>query len=62
MTFTDGQLNMAPNGISILDSNIFYGTGNAPFGRPFDHEYFIHSSLAVWHELDVAGGLDVWTE
>ena len=30
-----------------------------PFGHTIDHEKVKHTNLAVWHEMDVAGGEDV---
>lgn len=36
----------------------WYGAIRGPGGDP-DHAYFVNTSLAVWHEMDVRSGVDV---
>jgi prepilin-type processing-associated H-X9-DG protein len=42
--------------VSMLCANYYYGSR---VSHNIDHQYVAHSSWAVWHELDVAGRVDV---
>lgn len=46
---------------SALGANAWYGKYEYrhPFGRSIDHECVKNTAIAVWHEFDVAGNVDV---
>jgi len=52
-----------PRSYSNLGTNFWSGSwgdeNRQPFGHPIDHEAVKNTSIAVWHEFDVAGGMDV---
>ena len=48
-----------------LSHNYYYGNAGGyqgPFNRPMDHIYFRGTGLAIWHEFDTAGRIDVDAE
>ena len=48
-----------------LSCNYYYGNAGGyqgPFDRPMDNIYFRGTGMAIWHEFDVAGRLDVDAE
>jgi prepilin-type N-terminal cleavage/methylation domain-containing protein len=50
------------SGLGALSANYFYGglASISPFSAAdVDDGRFIHTGLAIWHEFDVAGGVDV---
>jgi len=49
---------------SALANNYFLGISGKPFGtiaggKTADSDFFAHTALGLWHELDVASGVDV---
>jgi len=44
--------------VSMMCNNYFYGNAFST-GRGVDHGYFKHTPNAVWHDFDVAAGIDV---
>jgi len=46
--------------VYTLACNYFYGNNVDPFNRAnMEHTYVQHSSVAVWHDFDVHGGIDL---
>ena len=60
-SYNDSETDAYNSACSSLVANSWQGREDDrhPFGRSIDHETVKNTSLAVWHEFDVAGGIDV---